>query len=972
MQRREKDKSEAEKLYFLFDFMDTITNSLKLTSNNKQQDYEFVKTLCKALVAMGMKQLTYFDLQKLPPNYQKYLDLMLEITAHPSLVIACETVAFWTKLLSINYYKENPAAGPLCRQLLEAFDEKIPKWTRKGDTSNQFDDWRGAFYWQVDFEFSDDFSVFVRTTRHKFTQFIQLIAFIQPVVALEYATQKLQKFIASFTKTCTQETYGKNSIEYILFEACCTQLNAVMLGVKEVVTNQNDSHHFMVLKKTEALLKLIFEFQPTQPLFIVKQLQMFKSFVPYYQNEPAALEFILTRILGFVTFPLPHDPNDKASKECTSVRQQACYTLLHICKAMPELLLPKLDRLVTIVKEMFPNVSDGQKAFLIESLVAVSNAMKVYELQESFLSQLLGNAEEEWNSLLASEPFQNVENFLAFLHLHPIQVQRNSPEELQMAQEQRLTVYKLLQLFVYVWRQTSLPYEVADLVSGGYLNPMDVITISSVSNHSSNCNTVQTFEKTILSMNTAENSTTNEKLKILENEIKTINRLKARHPLTKHSRRIIEGVLRLVQYLHALWTPQVKTRVPDMYQEVFATDAVRVLSLLYPDALSVTSKDESEISRLRTWLDVTRENCYSLVGYILEQESGIAIYSLPSVTNILVKSIFSYLDIMENRHLIELFRCINKLLLCPPQLYNELVPILVHFCLFLLKRLSEHWNNITMNTTVNIPPISTLTAQSINTLQREVVEEIILRRLTKDTFEFMKRFVFGSRSGSPSQQHEPSPLFLFLLKTNINALYPIVTGLVNSLKFPDSVAFPSVLNLCTNLLPILLDIGNKYQFSTTQLTFHAQIVGVEMTMTLLQSLGNKYGQEHCHNVISTLATIYHYLDPSSEGGVESKTQLTPTRPDFRSYFFQAFAKLNISDKFVQDFQQTMAKTATVTSRRNAIRNFLTTVCGLKFGDAPAKTVSEVPEQSEKPTRPPKKDEEKDNTTMDISKLFEKE
>jgi hypothetical protein len=47
MERREKDKTEAEKLYFLFEFMDSITNSLKLTSNNKQQDYEFVKILCK-------------------------------------------------------------------------------------------------------------------------------------------------------------------------------------------------------------------------------------------------------------------------------------------------------------------------------------------------------------------------------------------------------------------------------------------------------------------------------------------------------------------------------------------------------------------------------------------------------------------------------------------------------------------------------------------------------------------------------------------------------------------------------------------------------------------------------------------------------------------------------------------------------------------------------------------------------------
>lgn len=103
----------------------------------------------KALIALGMKQLTYFELHRLPPNYQKcdtllllsipltwsfrsffmsffwmdwekhldlpncfiwccfrYLELMLDITAHPSLVLASEIIPFWTKLLSVPYYKE--------------------------------------------------------------------------------------------------------------------------------------------------------------------------------------------------------------------------------------------------------------------------------------------------------------------------------------------------------------------------------------------------------------------------------------------------------------------------------------------------------------------------------------------------------------------------------------------------------------------------------------------------------------------------------------------------------------------------------------------------------------------------------------------------------------------------------------------------------------------------------------------------
>lgn len=74
---------------------------------------------------------------------------------------------------------KNAAISALCRRLLEALDEKIPKWTRTGDTNNQFEHWRGAFYWRVDFEFSEDFPSFFAHARSKFISLIQLIASLQ-------------------------------------------------------------------------------------------------------------------------------------------------------------------------------------------------------------------------------------------------------------------------------------------------------------------------------------------------------------------------------------------------------------------------------------------------------------------------------------------------------------------------------------------------------------------------------------------------------------------------------------------------------------------------------------------------------------------------------------------------------------------------------------------------------------------------
>jgi hypothetical protein len=56
---------------------------------------------------------------------------------------------------------------------------------------------------------------------------------------------------------------------------------------------------------------------------------------------------------------------------------------------------------------------------------------------------------------------------------------------------------------------------------------------------------------------TTTTTTTNQREKEINNEIKAVNKLKARHPLTKHSRVILPTVLQLIQNLHAMWNPMV-------------------------------------------------------------------------------------------------------------------------------------------------------------------------------------------------------------------------------------------------------------------------------------------------------------------------------------------------------------------------------------------------------------------------------
>jgi hypothetical protein len=67
----------------------------------------------------------------------------------------------------------------LCFRLLEALDEKIPKWNRSSEeASKNFATWRGAFFWKMDFEYNDEFMHFYSQARSKFGSFLTQIATI--------------------------------------------------------------------------------------------------------------------------------------------------------------------------------------------------------------------------------------------------------------------------------------------------------------------------------------------------------------------------------------------------------------------------------------------------------------------------------------------------------------------------------------------------------------------------------------------------------------------------------------------------------------------------------------------------------------------------------------------------------------------------------------------------------------------------
>lgn len=129
-----------------------IYQAMKHSCGNAELDFVFVKRLSQVransrvilklqvMTILGTYHLHLFDEKKLPPNYTKYLEMMIEISGHPSHKVSLFCLPFWNAFLSnrslksqVNFAKftclrTQPFIKELCRQLFRSYTNKIIKF----------------------------------------------------------------------------------------------------------------------------------------------------------------------------------------------------------------------------------------------------------------------------------------------------------------------------------------------------------------------------------------------------------------------------------------------------------------------------------------------------------------------------------------------------------------------------------------------------------------------------------------------------------------------------------------------------------------------------------------------------------------------------------------------------------------------------------------------------------------------------
>lgn len=142
------------------------------------------------------------------------------------------------------------------------------------------------------------------------------------------------------------------------------------------------------------------------------------SFGAYYKVNSTSVGYILTAVIEQMTYMGPEETNLwNLSKSTVDTRREAGKALIKLCKSMSTHLLDHLEQLTSVVSNMFANnqLLMPEQIAALRALVALSNGIKKYDAQTSFLTTVLQPTTDDWVSPTVTGVISKMSSFLSFL-----------------------------------------------------------------------------------------------------------------------------------------------------------------------------------------------------------------------------------------------------------------------------------------------------------------------------------------------------------------------------------------------------------------------------------------------------------------------------------------------------------------------------------------------------------------------------
>ncbi|KAJ3224559.1 hypothetical protein HK099_008240 [Clydaea vesicula] len=813
-----------------------------------EDDYIVIKRLAQAITALGENYVCHKTTKKIP-NLIRFLEEMLVLSDHPSLIVAMQPTNFWTLILRHESLKVSEEVLAVMPPLLELSAKKVSK-SEAASKSNL-----NSNYSNIDFDGHTEQLAFGMLIRQKYLEICKLIAINKPLDSYKWMLSRIEYRFGSIPnpEELTNLTGRNNLNQYFFayltfsadglvtfdtpfyhhFEADVNIMSIVLSVLPYVIPEGNTILKAELFNSVELLLSKVIGFESNDPLLIRTKIDAVTAFSVMIPYDLKMLSPFFAKLFEYVSF---HQPFEKSlvtssssgwypqlSIETKIIRKKAAAFFAKMGSTMPNILIKIYDDLSRTVFELVEKdlINYQEQNFLMECLLAIIYFNTALSYEEKIA------------------PFQAIVNVTmrSFEILNNFQIfdLRIPDENLGNVMQEFLGIDFLAKNCNYFT-----------------LCGCDSIFLGDALNEKEKCSplVLESLNRTKATrFQCSKPFFSISQLTTRTLQVKKSEDFNADHELWgDYALRVVPYLIGIIRGLHSLADPAKWESLPPLFYNTLTSVTYMERMLILGRTIDPT---ENEISKLNeTYLEKELKGIKEFLNHARDH-SQILPHGISTKSNY---SRHFWLCSSYRKQALDIFTKLNSKTV-GVKLSGGLVKLDSEWKILMdkgsaLDKKGDEFESL-------IDEMNYLGGDKMEDISDEIFAEKVLRNLTRSVVNFFSLIfdVKKSTGEPPDNYFQHKELAEFFLKS-VAIASPLMTFLFHILVYQDSTSSRKSVNICTHLVNLIMpsDENSNCGFNPYHILF-----GQDLVVSALDCLRDPYHQEVHFEAVNLIGLIYSKL-----------------------------------------------------------------------------------------------------------------
>ncbi|ORX53378.1 hypothetical protein BCR36DRAFT_349251 [Piromyces finnis] len=741
----------------LYDITNISIQQLQQIQNTKslsEDNYKLLLNINNILTELGVNHVSNKKLSFIPNNLDNFLESMILLLNHPSIIISSSSLHFWIiALQSMNLKEKN-----ILKKYIPLVLERILEEFSKGKV---FSDPIEEYYINIDFELKTDDNEITLIFEQRVINLIKLFTNYMPLDVYNWIIEKITKIMSSSDPSSTDEfrCYRDDSTYYKTYSATVKIYQIIASSISDDINKFELTKNSMI-----QFYNFLINFNTNDPFLSIKYIRMLSFFVILIKNseETNYLLMLFEKLFSYVTYKLNANTT-KYYEISKSIRQKAITSLTDMSLIIPNIFMRYYNEICNTIM----NISCNDE-ITYDNLLALKQLLIIINYHSTLdIETKKKNIEEVFNTIIQEwieeskngDIYSNVQKYMEYIGIYELS--------------------EVLKVYSMDTDLSSLDEYLANKIVGLKTKRTKFYLIM-------NCIWLL-IKKTIFIKNES-----NEENKQIWNT---------------YFEFILQNILSVAKVSHSLWNLNNWNNINPVLKELLKEINIKDNTLASKN--KATNSIGKYIKQLQGFITSEYEICYLIIGALTKLPR---FYDYNNIETILINDLLFEAENLTNTQWKNLISTVISPLLsnCPEFKYNIILEkILPELIQYISKKLISEWENVDYQIDDD--------DNEDEELQEEIFYNKTLRDLTRSLVYLYSNLIEPripkGRKENLAREINPEAYksiahYIFNSK---NIIIPLLQSLMEIIMFKDFKSSSKSISILIRILPELIKIPELYE-----------------------------------------------------------------------------------------------------------------------------------------------------------------